>query len=85
MSNFSSVHKALYEKLLNMCARLEHVKGSMSKCMYYSSSVDGKLSLREEKRKIFDHYDEKMAELLDKRNKLINKGKIPGEKDDKKY
>ena len=85
MSNVSSAHKALHDKLLNMCTKLEHLKGSMSRWMEHCSSVDGKLSLREEKRKAFDHYDEKMAELLDERNKLINKGKIPGEKDDEKY
>ena len=85
MTNVVGAHKALNEKLLNMFTKLEHLKSSMDKWTEHCSSVDGKLALREEKRKNFDHYDEKMGELIDERNKMITKGKIPGEKDDEKY
>ena len=85
MSNVAAAHKALSSKLLNMFNKTEQLKSSMDKWTENCSSVDGKLSLREEKRKIFDHYDEKMAEMIDERNKLIVKGKIPSEKDDEKY
>ncbi len=85
MTNVVGAHKALKEKLLNMFTKLEHLKSSMDKWTEHCSSVDGKLALREEKRKNFDHYDEKMGELVEERNKMISKGKIPGEKDDEKY
>ena len=85
MTNVVGAHKALNEKLLNMFTKLEQLKSSMDKWTEHCSSVDGKLALREEKRKNFDHYDEKMGELVEERNKMISKGKIPGEKDDEKY
>ena len=85
MSNVVGAHKALNEKLLNMFSRVDQLKNTMSKWTENCTSVDGKINLREEKRKNFDHYDEKMAEMLQERNKIISKGKIPGEKDDEKY
>ena len=85
MSNVVGAHKALNEKLLNMFLRMENLKTNMKKWTENCESVDSKLALREEKRKVFDHYDEKMAELLEERNKIILKGKIPNDKDDEKY
>ena len=85
MSNVVGAHKALNEKLLNMFSRMDNLKANMSKWTENCESVDSKLALREEKRKTFDHYDEKMAELLDERNKIISKGKVPSDKDDEKY
>lgn len=85
MSNVVGAHKALNEKLTNMFTRIEQLKTNMSKWTENCGSVDTKLDTREEKRKTFDHYDEKMAELLEERNKIIIKGKIPSEKDDEKY
>lgn len=85
MSNVLGAHKALKDKLLAMFLRVDHLKSSMAKWTEHCTSVDGKLSLREEKRKTFDHYDEKMEEMLEERNKIIIKGKIPSEKDDEKY
>ena len=49
-----------------------------------SSSVDAKLAFREEKRKNYEHYDKKLAELLEERNKIISEGRMPEEKDDDK-
>ena len=85
MSNVVGAHKALNEKLLNMFSRIENLKTSMNKWTENCASVDTKINLREEKRKNFDHYDEKMAEMLEERNKIISKGKVPSEKDDEKY
>ena len=85
MSNVVGAHKALNNKLLNMFNKIEQLKSSMNKWTENCSSVDGKLALREEKRKTFDHYDEKMAEMIEERNKIIVKGKIPDEKDEEKY
>jgi hypothetical protein len=85
MSNVVGAHKALNEKLLNMFSRMDNLKTNMSKWTENCESVDSKLALREEKRKSFDHYDEKMAELLDERNKIISKGKVPSDKDEEKY
>ena len=85
MSNVVGAHKALNEKLNNMLSRLEQLKTSLGKWTENCTSVDSKIALREEKRKNFDHYDEKMAEMLEDRNKIITKGKIPGEKDDERY
>ena len=85
MTNVVGAHKALNEKLLNMFSRIENLKISINKWTENSTSVDEKINLREEKRKNFDHYDEKMEEMLEERNKIISKGKIPGEKDDEKY
>ena len=85
MSNVVGAHKALNEKLVKMFSRIENLKTSMNKWTENSTSVDTKINLREEKRKNFDHYDEKMADMLEERNKIISKGKVPGEKDDEKY
>jgi hypothetical protein len=84
MTNVASAHKALNDKLSNMFTKLGNLKSSMNKWTQYCSSVDGKISQREEKRKKFDYYDEKMAEIMNERNKIITKGKVPGEKDDDK-
>lgn len=85
ISNVASAHKALNDKLVSMFSKIEQLKTSMNRWTENCSSVDTKLALREEKRKNFDHYDEKMAEMLEERNKIILKGKIPNEKDDEKY
>ena len=85
MSNVVGAHKALNEKLSNMFLRMDNLKKNMSNWSKNCESVDSKLTLREEKRKTFDHYDEKMGELLEERNLIITKGKIPSEKDDEKY
>ena len=68
-----------------MFTKLEQLKSSMDKWTEHCSSVNGKLALREEKRKNFEYYDKKIGELIEKRNEMIIKGKIPWEKDDKKY
>ena len=85
MSNVTSAHKALNNKLLTMHLKLEKLQSLMAKLTEHCTAVDGKLALREEKRKTFDHYDEKMAEISEDRYKIIIKGKIPSEKDDEKY
>ena len=85
MSNVTAAHKALNNKLLAMHLKLEKLQSSMAKWTEHCTSVDGKLALKEEKRKTFDHYDEKMAEMLEDRYKTIIKGKTPSEKDDEKY
>jgi hypothetical protein len=85
MSNVAKAHKALNEKLTNMYAKLRQLKYSVNKWTELCSSIDGKLSSIEEKRKIVDHDDGKMAELLKERNQLISKGKSPGKKDNEKY
>jgi hypothetical protein len=43
------------------------------------------MALREDKRKLFDHYDEKMGDLYEERQKIFAKGKEPSEKDDEKF
>ena len=85
ISNVASAHKALNDKLVSMFSKIEQLKSSISRWTENCISVDTKIALREEKRKNFDHYDEKMAEMLEERNKIILKGKIPNEKDDEKY
>ena len=85
MSNVVGAHKALNEKLLNMFSRMDNLKTSMSKWTENCESVDSKLALREEKRKTFDHYDEKMGELYEDRSKDFSKGEMPSEKDEEKF
>ena len=85
MSNVAKAHKALNEKLTNMYTKLRQLKYSVNKWTEHCSSIDGNLSSIEEKRKIVDQDDRKMAELLKERNQLISKGKSPGKKDDEKY
>ena len=85
MTNVVGAHKALVDKLLKMFTKIGQLQSSMNKWTEHCTSVDGKLEVREEKRKAFDHYDEKMAEMLEERNKILMKGKVPSEKDDEKY
>ena len=85
MTNVTGAHKALVDKLLKMFTKIGQLQTSMNKWTEHCTSVDGKLEVREEKRKTFDHYDEKMAEMLEERNKILMKGKVPSEKDDEKY
>ena len=85
MTNVVGAHKALIDKIVKMFTKMEQLQSSMNKWTEHCTSVDGKLEIREEKRKTFDHYDEKMAEMLEERNKILMKGKTPSEKDDEKY
>ena len=57
----------------------------MDKWTENSKSVDAKIEAREETRLKFDHYDEKMPEIVEERNKTLSKGKTPSEKDDERY
>ena len=85
MLDTTNAHKALHDKLTNMFSRVEQLRGAMDKWTEYSTTVDEKMKLREEKRKTFDHYDEKMGDLYEERQKIIAKGNIPDEKDEEKY
>ena len=85
MANVAGAHKALNDKIIKMFTKMEQLQTSMNRWTEHCTSVDGKLQIREEKRKTFDHYDEKMAEMLEERNKILIKGKVPSEKDDEKY
>jgi hypothetical protein len=78
-------HKALNEKLTNMFQRVESLKGETDKWTQNCSTVDEKINFREEKRKTFDHYDEKMGDLYEERQKIFAKGNFPDEKDEEKY
>ena len=78
-------HKALNEKLTNMFQRVESLKGETDKWTHNCSTVDEKINFREEKRKTFDHYDEKMGDLYEERQKIFAKGNFPDEKDEEKY
>ena len=49
------------------------------------ATVDEKMKLREEKRKTFDHYDEKMGDLYEERQKIFAKGDEPSEKEEEKF
>ena len=78
-------HKSLNEKLMNMFTRIEGLKEEMEKWTKNCSTVDEKMKIREEKRKDFDHYDEKMGDLYEERQKIFAKGKEPDEKDEEKF
>ena len=85
MLDTTNAHKTLYDKLTNMFSRIEQLKGTIDKWVEYCSKVDEKLKFREEQRKDFDHYDEKMGDLYEERQKIIAKGNIPDEKNEEKY
>ena len=70
-------HKAFNEKLTNMFQRVESLKGDTDKWTKNCSTVDEKINFREEKRKTFDHYDEKMGDLYEERQKIFAKGDFP--------
>ena len=78
-------HKSLNEKLMNMFTRIEGLKEEMEKWTKNCSTVDEKMKLREEKRKTFDHYDEKMGDLFEERQKIFAKGNKPTEKEEEKF
>ena len=85
MSDVKGAHKALSEKLNNMFLRVEGMNEAMEKWNKNCKTVDEKIKLREEKRKTFDHYDEKMGELYEDRSKDFSKGEMPSEKDEEKF
>ena len=85
MSDVKGAHKALSEKLNNMFLRVEGMNETMEKWNKNCKTVDEKIKLREEKRKTFDHYDEKMGELYEDRSKDFSKGEMPSEKDEEKF
>lgn len=85
MLDVTNAHKALNEKLINMFTRVDGLKETMVKWTENSTTVDEKMNKREEKRKTFDHYDEKMSELYEDRQKIIAKGDTPDEKDEERY
>ena len=80
-----NAHKALDEKLNNMFLRIDKLKETTGKWLEYSVTVDEKMKLREEKRKTFDHYDEKMGDIVEDRHKTLAKGKTIDEKEEEKY
>ena len=85
LGNIISAHKALSEKLSNMFNKIEELKMTLNKWTEHSKNIETKINMREKTRKTFDHYDEKMAELFEERSKIITKGKIPTESDNKKF
>lgn len=84
ISNVIGAHKNFSSKLIKMFSDLENMKEFTNEWNDNSSSVDAKLALREEKRKNYEHYDQKLAELFEERNKIISEGRMPAEKDDDK-
>jgi hypothetical protein len=68
-----------------MFTRIEGLKEEMEKWTKNCSTVDEKMKLREEKRKTFDHYDEKMGDLFEERQKIFAKGNKPTEKEEEKF
>lgn len=85
MGNVVSAHKTLNDKLRNMFTQIEKLKNEMLKWNQHTQNVENLISQREGKRKEYEHYDEKMTELYEERNKIITKGKIPNDKENEKY
>ena len=84
ISNVIGAHKNFSSKLIKMFSELENMKEFTNEWNDNSSSVDAKLAFREEKRKNYEHYDKKLAELFEERNKIISEGRMPEKKDDDK-
>jgi hypothetical protein len=84
ISNVIGAHKNFSSKLIKMLSELEKLKEFTNEWNDNSSSVDTKLAFREEKRKNYEHYDKKLAELFEERNKIISEGRMPEKKDDDK-
>ena len=85
ITDVAIAHKNLNEKLTNMFQRIENLKGETEKWTKNCSTVDKIISFREEKKKTYDHYDEKMGNLYEERQKIFAKGNSLDEKDEKKY
>ena len=85
ITDVAIAHKNLNEKLMNMFQRIENLKGETEKWTKNCSTVDKIISFREEKKKTFDHYDEKLGNLYEERQKIFDKGNSLNEKDEKKY
>ena len=73
IADAKNAHKALHEKLTNMFLRIDQLKDTTDKWLEYIVEYDEKMKLRDEKRKTFDHYDEKMGNLYEERQKIIAK------------
>ena len=84
ISNVIGAHKNFNSKLMTMLSDLENMKQLTNRWNDNSSSVDEKLALREEKRKNYEHYDKKLSELFEERNKIISEGRMPEKKDNDK-
>lgn len=85
MHNVVQAHKALLQKIVCMQSELTKLSNISNKFIDQFNEIDGKLEVRKEKRKDYDHYDEKMEELTKDRNKTLSKGKTPSESDEERY
>ena len=85
ITDAQKAHKALDEKLNNMFLRIDKLKETTDKWLEYCATVEEKMKLRDDKRKTYDHYDEKMGDLSKDRQKIIAKGNVPDEKEEEKY
>ena len=85
ITDAQKAHKALDEKLNNMFLRIDKLKETTDKWLEYCTTVEEKMKLRDDKRKTYDHYDEKMGDLSKDRQKIIAKGNVPDEKEEEKY
>lgn len=84
ISNVIGAHKNFSSKLMKMFSDIENMKEFTNEWNENSSSVEAKLAFREEKRKNYEHYDKKLSELFEERNKIISEGKMPEKQDDDK-
>ena len=85
MSDVTNAHKALNDKLIEMFTRIENLKSNMDQWTKNCATVDEKIKAREDTRKNFDHYDEKMGDLYEERQKIFAKGDSPDEKDEERF
>ena len=74
MSDVTNAHKALNDKLIEMFTRIENLKSNMDQWTKNCATVDEKIKAREDTRKNFDHYDEKLGDLYEERQKIFAKG-----------
>ena len=69
-----SAHKRISQELLELNKNLSSLNAKTAKWESQMNEIDILIKTREDKRKTYEHYDEKLGELIKERNEKISKG-----------
>ena len=78
-------HKKIETSYLNLCENINKIQKGNLEWKNKFDEVQNSLINREEARKVYDHYDEKMEKLVKDRNNKLSKGENEDIKDIEKF
>jgi hypothetical protein len=78
-------HKKIETAYLNLCENITKIENGNLEWKKKFTEVQNSLINREETRKVYDHYDEKMEKLVKERNNKLSKGENEDIKDIEKF